>query len=282
MTIDKIYSYVLDLWRKDHKGVVLPPAVFNNWIQFVSLGMYDEIFTQAESLAAQGNVDMSEVIFKMTVLGNFISDVALVPTSGSVGGLNIAYVITPTNCKYPLGLQSVLPLNNGVSRVVELRSPVLKTKYRGSALNGDIANVPVGFVENGRIEFIPNDLTDFILTYLRTPAVPYFDFCVSSSDQLVFMPVGSYINNEPFPTVTPGPGEDPPPSPDFPVGTTLNLYQRVGAFGSTLIASDVIKEGITTAIYWSITSELDWDETQHMKIANLVAEKLGINLRIQK
>ncbi len=60
-----------------------------------------------------------------------------------------------------------------------------------------------------------------------------------------------------------------------------NLYSATGV----LLASNVLKDGVTIDTfqdkYVSKTVELDWDETQHEKIANAVAEKLGINLRIQ-
>ena len=261
MTVNQIYQFVLDQWRKDHKGVVLPPDVFNNWIQFVSLDMFNGIVTQAESMAAQGNVDIADVIFQTVIFGNFIKDAAIATAQDTIGGLTIGYIPTPADCKLPLGLMMMKPINLGVSNIITKKSPLLKTKYRASVLNGDVGNNPVYFVEDGRLEFIPNDLTDLILTYMRTPAAPYFDFCMSSSDQVIFMPVGSHIDIVVNGSVT-----------------TNVLYDVNGV----VLASDVSSDKMTASTYLSQTIELDWDETQHEKIANLVAEKLGINLRIQK
>ena len=257
MTISSIYQFDLDLYRKDHKGTVLPPDTFNNWIRFVVLNLFNGVVGQAESLAAQGNMDISDVIFKMTILGNFIKDSALIAAQDTIGGITIGYVVTPPDCKLPLGLMTLKPINNGIGNIVTKKSPLLKTKYRGSVLNGDVGNNPVYFVEDGRLEFIPNGLTDLILTYLRTPAAPYFDFCMSSSDQVIFMPAESYIQE---------------------VGAVNVLYDK----NNVILSSNVSKDTFTGTKLYSLTVELDWDETQHEKIATLVAEKLGINLRIQK
>jgi hypothetical protein len=260
MTVDEIYRLVLDLYRKDHKGVVLPPSVFNNWLQFVSLDMFNGVLTQAEQLAAQGNINLSDVIFKMTILGNFIKDEPLLPVQGLVGTTTIGYASTPDDCKIPLGL-----LANG--NIVELKSPVLKVKYRGSATNGDLGANPVGFYEQQKIEFLPNDLDGLLLTYLRRPSVPYYDFCISSNDLPVFMPVGSIVKTHVYGDA---PELDPPPAV-----TPKSLYDNNGV----LLQYDVTANGAYP--YLSKTTELDWDETQHQKLANLVAEKLGINLRLQ-
>ena len=191
MTIDSVYRFDLDLYRKDHKGVVLPPDVFNNWIQFVSLNMFNGVVTQAESLAAQGNMDIADVIFKMTILGNFIKDLPIDVSQGTIGNITVLLADIPPDCKLTLGMTV-----NG--EIITKKSPVMKAKYRGSVLNGDLSNNPVYFVQDGKIEFLRNDLSTtgsngIILIYLRHPAVPYFDFCMSSSDQIIFMPAGSYI-----------------------------------------------------------------------------------------
>jgi len=250
VTINSIYAYVLDLWRKDHKGVVLPPPVFNNWIAFVSLDMFENIFTQAQQLAAQGNRDVSDVILKLGVFGNFVKDVNPNPAQQPIAGVNVGYIEIPTDFRYALGM-----IADG--NIITIKSPTMKAKYRGAVVNGDIGNNPVAFVEDKIIEFLPNDLGKIVLIYLRKPAVPYYDYCMDSRDQQVFMPVGSICKKDD--------------------ALITNLYKSGGV---TVITAGVTANGPLP--YTSLTTELDWDESQHTKIADQVAQKLGVNLRIMQ
>lgn len=142
---------------------------------------------------------------------------------------------------------------------VELLSYTLLPKYRGSVLNGNPEEAPKGFVGGGYVEFIPNEIDDVVFVYLRTPAKPYYDFCMDSNDTEIFMPEGSYI------VATEGePGV---------FGAPYMLYDYEG----NLLNGDVTKSGATFP-YTSLTVNLDWEETNHVRFANNVAHKLGINL----
>lgn len=248
MTIDTFIRYVLDLARKDGKGNVIQPSAIVNWLTFVMLDDFNNLLTEAQSLAERNNIPLANVIFDVKDLRRFVKSEALSVNHVLVGGINSARASLPDDFKYELGCTA-----NMVN--VELLSSTLLHKYRGSVLNGNPEESPKAFVGGGYMEVVPNDLTGLVLTYLRTPAKPFYDFCIDENDNEVFMPVGSYIIYNP--------NED-----------ETELHASDGTF----IIAPVIKQGISLP-YTSQTVELDWDEINHVRFANNVAHKLGINLK---
>ena len=249
MTIASFISYVLDLARKDGKGNVVSPQAIVNWLTYVMLDDFNALLTQALTLAEQKQVALANVIFDIKDLRQFVA------TKELTLGTNVNYGATvrtqewvlPADFKYELGATAGM-VN------LELLSATLLPKYRASVLNSNPEESPKGFVGAGVLSTIPNDTTDVVLVYLRTPAKPYYDFCMDANDLEIFMPEGSVIHND----------------------DALNpcLYDSTGA----LMVSNVIKAGVTLP-YTSLTVDLDWDETNHVRFANDVASKLGINLK---
>jgi len=249
MTIDSFIRYVYDLARKDGKGNVVSPQAIVNWLTYVMLDDFNSLLTQALTLAEQKQVALANVIFDIKDLRQFVKTDTLILAGYTVGGINQAKATLPADFKYELGCTA-----NMVN--VDLLSSTLLPKYRGSVLNSNPEESPKGFVGGGYIEFLPNDTGDCVLVYLRTPAKPYYDFCVDADDLEIFMPTGSYIE------------------------WVLNHYRLVAADGSVISNNNVTHpSATTTAPYYSLSVDLDWDETNHVRFANVVAHKLGINLK---
>jgi hypothetical protein len=255
MTIDTFIRYVYDLARKDGKGNVVSPGAIVNWLTFVMLDNFNDLMTQALTLAEQRQTGLANVIFDIKDLRQFVKTIELsTPTTGTYGTLTTNRFALPSDFKYELGgtvnYNTPTPIAS-----LELLSSTLLPKYRGSVVNGNPEESPKGFIGGGYIETIPNDINEVVLVYLRTPAKPYYDFCLDSLDNEIFMPVGSTIRlNQP-----------------------LSRYDLSSATGDVL-ATNVVKSGATYP-YASLTVELDWDETNHVRFANVVAHKLGINLK---
>jgi hypothetical protein len=252
MTISNFVKYVYDLARKEGKGNVVTPAVIVNWLTYVMLDNFNDLLTQALTLAQERQVALANVIFDIKDLRQFIKSDTLVPVSYTIGNVHSAKAPLPSDFKYELGLTADM-VN------VDLLSYTLLPKYRGSVLNGNPEESPKAFIGGGYLEVIPNDLNGLVFVYLRTPAKPYYDFCMDSADNEIFMPAGSTIQyNAPQ---------------DW-----YDLYSESGV----LMASDITKTGVQypgTCPYTSLTVELDWDEMNHVRFANVVAHKLGINLK---
>ena len=253
MDISTFVRYVYDLARKDGKGNVVSPQAIVNWLTYVMLDDFNSLLTQALTLAEQKQVALANVIFDIKDLRQFVKTTLISPSMyAPIGGISQSKAPLPDDFKYELGCTY-----NMVN--VDMLSSTLLPKYRGSVINGNPEESPKGFVGGGYIEFLPNDISDCVLVYLRTPAKPYYDFCMDENDAEIFMPVGSTIQvyyDE----------------PGVPNGYAL--YDSTGA----LMQSGVIKAGVSFP-YTSLSVDLDWDEINHVRFANNVAHKLGINLK---
>jgi hypothetical protein len=247
MTISTFIKYVYDLARKEGKGNVVTPAVIVNWLTYVMLDNFNELLTQALTLAEQRQVALANVIFDIKDLRQFVKSDTLTTTLTTMGVVRSAKAPLPSDFKYELGLTADM-VN------VDILSYTLLSKYRGSVLNGNPEESPKAFIGGGYLEVIPNDLNGLVFVYLRTPAKPYYDFCMDANDNEIFMPAGSYIAD---------------------VGGTNYLYD----VQDNLLASGVTKDNMTYLPFPSATVDLDWDETNHVRFANVVAHKLGINLK---
>jgi len=247
VTIATFIAYVYDLARKDGKGNVVSPQAIVNWLTYVMLDDFNNLLTQALTLAEQRQVALANVIFDIKDLRQFVKTDTLSLSMVTTGGINRIRAALPGDFKYELGCTAAM-VN------VELLSYTLLPKYRGSVLNDNPEESPKGFVGGGYVEFIPNNVDNVVFVYLRTPAKPYYDFCMDANDAEIFMPAGS--------------------------GITLNSgtakYELMDSDGNILNA-DVTKSGATFP-YTSLTVDLDWDEINHVRFANNVAHKLGINL----
>lgn len=248
MDISTFVRYVYDLARKDGKGNVVSPQAIVNWLTYVMLDDFNSLLTQALTLAEQKQVALANVIFDIKDLRQFVKTTLISPAMyAPIGGISQSKAPLPDDFKYELGCTY-----NMVN--VDLLSSTLLPKYRGSVINGNPEESPKGFVGGGYIEFLPNDISDCVLVYLRTPAKPYYDFCMDENDAEIFMPVGSYINQ-------------------------VNFVDILYDVNNNVIATGVIKDVNHLYPYNSLTVDLDWDEINHVRFANNVAHKLGINLK---
>lgn len=271
MLIKELYLYVLNTSNKDNRGNACTPVMFNNWISFVVIDKFQNYFKQAQAISQQGNAELSDVIMALTDLHRFISTRSINAAKSyiyeeaiSVGDTAApapVLVLTVGIANYPSDFHYALSLNSN-GRPVEIKSPLLLKKYRGGMVVESPDDSPVAFIEDGKIEYLPNDLTRLVLTYLRTPVKPFYDFCMSSADIEIYMEIGTYVKYD-------------------STNTRYNLYSSNGG----VLYNDVIHdffEGLTpnpVVKYSSKTTELDWDETKHKEIANAILEKMGVNLR---
>lgn len=143
--------------------------------------------------------------------------------------------------------------DNEVYKVVNIVSDEKLNDYRFGMLEN--TETPVGAIYPTEIKVYPKGTHNAELTYFRVPAEPYYDFCIDENDNEIYLPVGSQIRL---------------------VNNVLNVYSAQ----NVLLYQNVTKEGIT-APYTSLSVELDWDETEHLGIANLILKYLGLNIRDQ-
>jgi hypothetical protein len=260
MTISEVFQYCQDVANKDVHGMPFGPDQFNNFIKFVNLELFQDAFAQSKVVSEQGGAKLSAVIFDTNDLKNFIKTAVLTASTNTVGNLTVGRSAYPTDMEYPMMIWS-----NG--KDVEIVSVYKLGRIRSSVINRDFSERPVAVQTDGYFEYYPNDATDLLLTYLKQPSVPYYDYCYDENDIPVFMPVGSQIR---YSLVT----------------GYYSLYQYQDAEPHlTLIQHNVTHPYFynlaptPSVIYYSLTIELEWDQTKHLYIAHKVLERMGINLR---
>src|ERR1035437_9733128 len=169
MNIYETYKYLLNVINKDQRGRGFSLEQYNNLLPFESIALFQFYIKKAEEVAAAGQKEMSAVIFEMADLSNFIETKELVGYSQSnYGSIIVGKVTSPDDFQYPVALTSGnLP--------VEMVSIQTLQKYRRGVVHEDLAENPVAFIGNHVLEFLPNDLEDMVLTYLRNPTEPCLD-----------------------------------------------------------------------------------------------------------
>lgn len=258
MTISEIFLYCQDVANKDVHGMPFGPDQFNNLIKFVNIELFQDSFAQSKVISEQGGSKLSAVIFDTNDLKNFIKTATLTAGTNTVGSLTVGRTAYPADMEYPMMIWS-----NG--RDVEIVSVYKLGRIRSSVINRDFSERPVAVQTDGYFEYYPNNITGLLLTYLKKPDVPYYDYCYDENDIPVFMPVGSIIK---YSLIT----------------GNYNLYS------SALMSAVLLQANVThpyffnlapspLVTYTSLTTELEWDQTKHLYIAHKILERMGINLR---
>lgn len=252
MIINEFFKYCRTISNKDSAGDGFAPDQFNGQVKIVSIEKFQSYWKLVESIAKSDKKDMATVIFELQDLSVFITVAELFLEYGTEGGGNttVANANYPPDFRYTLGMM----VDN---KPADFKSYTEISKYRRGLLNGNPDDRPQVFEGSGKYEFIPNDVAQATLTYLRIPATPYYDWCLNEDDVEVFIPVGGKIT----------------------YSHQLQKYVLYDA-GGLLVATGVIRDDLTVGVtYQSKSVNLDWPDTIHLQLANSVLEKLGVNLR---
>lgn len=257
MNIYQTYQYLLDVINKDQRGRAFSIGQLNNMLPFESIALFQYYVAKAEQMAAQGQKELSQAIYEMADLSNFIETKLLEGYSQApYGSIIIGRVNSPDDFQYSIALTTG-------NQPVEVVSIQTLQKYRRGVVHEDLAENPIAFIGNHNLEFLPNNLDDMVLTYLRTPAEPYLDYCVDDDDMEVFMPVGYYILYV-YATLS------------------LNLYDGTGKLvrlGVSHPFFDGYVPPVNPVAYTSKTVEIEWDEVKWTVLADRILFKMGINQR---
>lgn len=255
MTIVELFQFCQNIVNKDVHGMPFGIDQFNNILSFVNLSLYQDSYATSKTVAEQGGEKLSQVLFKNNDLRNFVKNGLITISTTTIGGLTIGRSPYPADMEYPMMLWAS-------GKDVEIVSAYQLGRIRSSVINRDFSEHPVAIETDGYFEIYPNDLTGLLLTYLKRPTTPYLDYCLDTNDVPVYMGVGSYIV----------------------YNLSLGYYNLYNA-DSTLAKANVTHDYFTGSApsplvtYTSLTSELEWADTKHTHLANMILERMGVNLR---
>ena len=255
MTIVELFQFCQNIVNKDVHGMPFGIDQFNNVLSFVNMSLYQDSYATSKTVAEQGGDKLANVLFQNNDLRNFIKNSLITNTTTAIGGLTIGRSPYPSDMEYPMMMWAS-------GRDVEIVSAYLLRRIRAGVINRDFAEHPVAVETDGYFELYPNDLTNLLLTYLKRPTKPYLDYCLDTGDVPVYMEVGSYVVY------------------NLSLGY-YNLYNQDGTLAKANVTHDYFTGSAPspTVIYTSLTTELEWADTKHTHIANMILERMGVNLR---
>jgi hypothetical protein len=251
MTLDSIYRIVQYLGAKDFNGEPFTIVQLNRLLPMVVQELYSGEMTSLFGNKIGGGPSEVSAI---SMLNPFKKSATLNLDSYGVADKPADYV------RY-LSFRVTYPIPGGTFRDIDPVSEQEFNRVQGGMFNRRAGIRPIVKVENVHFNFCPYDLGAVILSYLRKPTAPYYDYCQDSNLNAVYMPTGSYL----VPTLT---------------TDVYNLMYDTGMVSITL-ATDVTKSGAdwsSSPSYTSLTVELEFDEDEHIKIISRLLVKCGLNL----
>lgn len=302
MTLQEIFDYVNFVISKDVSGQVLDPVRFNTLLNAVNVEYFRAESDKLLALSAQPS-EVKETAYSLSPVKKFVEEWITYACSSGVETV-------PVDFEVPLAMTALI--NNRLKNVKIMTEDEFAVA-RTSLLQRDVTNNPVCVKRRNELKFYPPKIDKVYVTYLRMPQTPYYDYCLDSDDNIIEMPVGSYLSA----TVTPGVFDLKTTADDGEVvlysgvslveGATHDLdyyvdeednvvvipsgaYLRETSVGgvyevltkdeptSATLVENVTKPG-GVAGYDSLTTELDWEARFHKSFADRILEKVGMNIQ---
>lgn len=242
MTLQQIIDAALLRLNKDEAGNPFSPESMTGVFRNASLDVYGSMVKQVMSISAQNNMPPEQIISRyFNELTRFMFRI-----DGSVIGGDVTIPSTSDR------ILSVF--SRGLEADIDLVDPNTFDKRRTDILSPDPEGNPFATEIGGTLRVIPNNMSGGVLiTSLKVPEEPYYDYCLDSGLNAVYMPVGSKLVDS---------------------GGQLNLVD----------SSDVLIRSNVTHLtgsdgYVSNSIELDWDESAHPMFVDYLLSDGAVNLR---
>lgn len=234
MNLGELRNYINFVINKDQLGEPQSPESYNTLLPVVSIEKYNQEY------------DKWVKTKESDPLKRFIKKFESNMENGELS--------LPSDYKYFI---SLLLEDDGVSKVVNMVSDI---DQRFNLLDPSPVELPIGAELPQTIEVYPATSGKTQLRYFRTPVEPYYDFCMDSEDNEIYMPINSFIYDHAF-------IEEDDPGPAL-TDSVMNLYTNIGE----VLATNVTKTG---GFYRSKSVELDWSVTDHLAIAEMIIAKVS-------
>jgi len=237
MNLDLFYKTLFYISNKDQRGSRLSPLELNNLFPLVDtiivnklLGIKSPITSITSQVIYEINQSVTDKVKRFKVIMGHGQSVPMIAVNG--------LATLPTNYLYP----SAISYFNDDDKVIEIEA--LNDSEFISRLGDELAtptlDYPVCNFQNDMIMLNPKTINRVDFIYIRRPVTAFFDYYISPTDGVVYMPVG-----------------------------TTHL----------LVSGEEYRDGTTTGTVTSQSVELDFNEEMHPEYLLEVLKLMGINLR---
>jgi len=248
MTLDRLYKLVEHYSSKHYSGKTLTPELFTDVLVRESVELFGIVFRDIKTVMEQKQKSLNEAVSLIGGIEPFIKYKEGATVNG-VGKLSLEEDYYYHDIFY-LKLNS---LYRPVEVVTEKDAQLLKTNM----ISRSLWENPIGVIDSKiSVMFTPKQESLCNYSYLKLPAVPYYDYCIDlSNNTQVYMPVGSSI------VVSPDTGNDLQDS------------------GGGVIRYNVEHLSDPDIPYNSQTIELEWKDTEIIVILKNILINEGISLK---
>ena len=243
MNLGELYTYIKFIVNQDQLGDMPAPGDLNTILKNGNIKLFTNEWNPLLKIHNEKGYPLSDLIENTSSLRRFVVSADGVLTNGE-------YTI-PADYQHYL---AVRVQTSGVFRDCEIVADKKFNKFREDVFRVPPTEKPYGNISAGKLKALPwGSPVEF--KYLRLPADPIFDCAYTEAFELVYMPPASRL---------------------VAAGALNNLVAQDG----TILAYGVNHYlSTTTYPYTSKSVELDWDITEHDKVAEILISMIGYRNR---
>ena len=246
MNLQSILDLVNFVSDKEQQGKALTEDTYNTLLPSVNWEMFTFGMTE---IVKDGLTPISGELISVSMLNPFKKTGQLSPVNGSVN-LPGDYVRFLSFGQYGYNTGEVT-VDSQYREITPVSPDQFMRTQNNVYARPDIH--PVLKILGTTVYFIPNDIPLVNLDYLRTPKVPFYDYCQNEIGDAIYMPVDSYINS---------------------IDDVNYLYDS----NRNQLASNVTKDDMNVLPCTAKTVELEWEERFYNDFILRILSKVGINL----
>jgi len=250
MTLDRIFSLVNYISAKVISGNTLTPENYNDLLPMVSdIILNDELGKLIQSELTP----IENELLSVSPLRPFRELTTLTVDSAGYATNPIDYVrwtsFTTTESNYIVGTSTPI----GTIRQIKVLSDHNAIIQQGNVFaRAEVKNFC--FATGTGFRFVPYNIATADMRYIRKPATAYYDYCIDSDYNVVYMPVGSYI-------------------------TAVNNVNILYDVNDAVLSTGVTKSNMTYLPFPSATVELPWEDRLHTEFVFQLLKKVITNLK---
>lgn len=231
--------------NKDQLGDPVKPETYQVLIKVINEEFFNSELKKINDLSIQENKNIETYIINDSALFKFKQIFNLFGI-GSSPTFSI-----PNDYKRYISLSVQV---NGQMYSCEILDEGELDQRISSVIGKSIHNHPIATIIGTLIRIIPNYFTGVKFTYLRSPAVPFYDYCTNQVDDEIYMPTGSQIRS---------------------YEGNLTLFD----VNDNILNRNINNISGLTLPYISKSVEFEYDDRFIPRIIDLLVEKLGAHSR---
>lgn len=246
MTLDAILKYCNFIMNRDQLGDPVDPEDFNIIIQVCNIEKYnadyDELLKMLQFVKAPQNPVTADALFstRMPLKRFFKTSFSTDPST---------MLIKPTDFSKLLQIWVHYTAEKVWRKVEILMNPDDLSNRLSDFMSMVDVNNPVGYETNTDFRIYPDlNIARFQLHYLRKVLDAYYDWAITESDNYIYLPPGSVLENN---------------------GGIIRLK-----IDGVVVANNLTKDNVSFP-YTSSSVELDWDVDDHPSFCNFLIEKMS-------